>query len=208
MSLPVLLASTAMISISGVLAPGPVTAVTLGHGSRDRHAGALVAVGHAMIELPLVVVLAVGLGGVLGSGRVRAMVGLAGGACLVWMGISLLRSARHAPAVASSSAERSGPLSAGLLLSATNPYFYLWWLSVGMALVLQASSLGPLAVTLFFVVHWLCDLAWLWLLSALSFQGSNLFGARFQTGAFLLCGLALAVFGVKFVTEAVLALGH
>jgi threonine/homoserine/homoserine lactone efflux protein len=197
-----------MISISGVLAPGPVTAVTLGHGSRDRHAGALVAVGHAVIELPLVVVLAIGLGGVLGGSLVRAVVGLAGGACLVWMGISMLRSARHAPEMASSSAGRSGPLSAGLLLSATNPYFYLWWLSVGMALVLQASSFGLIAVALFFVVHWLCDLVWLWLLSALSFKGNSLFGARFQTGACLVSGLALAVFGVKFVTEAVLAFGR
>jgi hypothetical protein len=53
------------------------------------------------------------------------------------------------------------------------------------------------------VVHWLCDLAWLWLLSAVSFKGGEMFGARFQTAALVICGLALAGFGLEFVTDAV-----
>lgn len=203
MTVLALLATTAAISVSGALSPGPVTAVTISHGTRDRHAGARIAIGHATIELPFVIILTAGFAQILESAGVRIGLGLAGGACLIWMGLSLLRSARSARVTSSGAATDRSSVSAGLLLTATNPYFYLWWLSVGMVLVVQASSLGLAAFVLFIVVHWLCDLVWLWMLSALSFKGGNLFGERFQTGTFVVCGLALAGFGVKFVADAV-----
>lgn len=202
MSLAAFLATTVAISTSGALSPGPVTAMTIGHGTRDRHAGALVAIGHAMIEVPFVVVLTVGFGEVLDSVWLRTGIGFAGGACLLWMGMSMLRSARRANLVGPDAARSRGPVSCGVLLTATNPYFYLWWLSVGMTLVLQATSYGLAAFVLFITVHWLCDLVWLWLMSALSFKGGDLFGEKFQTGAFVVCGLVLTGFGVKFVVDA------
>jgi hypothetical protein len=78
-----------------------------------------------------------------------------------------------------------------------------WWLSVGMVLVVQALTFGILGVVPFIVVHWLCDLVWLWVLSALSFQGADRFGPRFQVGSLAVCGIALLGFGLKFVVDAV-----
>jgi threonine/homoserine/homoserine lactone efflux protein len=206
MSLASFLATTAAISFSGALSPGPVTAVTIGHGTHNRHAGALVAVGHAMLELPCILVLIIGLGELLRSPLAKTGVALVGGLCLVWIGLSMLRSARHTTLSVVGSARGRGPLAAGFLLSATNPYFYLWWLSVGGALMLEAQALGLVAVVLFVVVHWLCDLVWLWLLSVLSFKGSELFGTQFQTGVFVVCGLALTGFGMKFLADAASAI--
>ena len=51
--LAVFLFKAFVISLSGVLAPGPMTAAAVGHGVRSRHAGALMAVGHAVVEFPL-----------------------------------------------------------------------------------------------------------------------------------------------------------
>jgi threonine/homoserine/homoserine lactone efflux protein len=119
------------------------------------------------------------------------------------MGASMLRSARRPELAVENDRPARGAFSMGFLLSATNPYFYFWWLSVGIALVLEARSFGTTGFTLFMLVHWLCDLAWLWLLSALSFKGGELFGTRFQLTTFVVCGLALAGFGVKFVVDAV-----
>ncbi|MEN6558051.1 MAG: LysE family transporter, partial [Thermoguttaceae bacterium] len=50
------------ISLSGVMAPGPITAATLAAGARNRHAGAWICAGHVLVELPLVVFIAAGLG--------------------------------------------------------------------------------------------------------------------------------------------------
>jgi len=202
MSLPSFLATAAAISVSGAFSPGPVTAVAIGHGSRDRNAGALVAVGHGLIEVPFVLVLVVGSGELLTSSTVRTGIALAGGACLLWMGLAMLGSARHPNLAGGPTRRAGGPISAGTLLSATNPYFYLWWVSVGVSLIVQARGFGAMGLSLFMLVHWLCDLVWLWLLSFLSFQGGEFFGKKFQTGAFIVCGLALAGFGVKFVADA------
>lgn len=42
-------AEAAGISLSGVMAPGVITAATLAAGTRNPHAGALVAVGHGIV---------------------------------------------------------------------------------------------------------------------------------------------------------------
>ncbi len=47
------LASVVVISLSGVLMPGPLFAVTLKKAAKSKVAGALIAVGHGIVEFPL-----------------------------------------------------------------------------------------------------------------------------------------------------------
>ena len=47
------LASVAIISMSGVLLPGPLFAVTIEKASKRRTAGVLIALGHGVVEFPL-----------------------------------------------------------------------------------------------------------------------------------------------------------
>jgi len=49
------LVSAVGISLTGVMLPGPMTAATIAKGYSDRNAGALIAIGHAVIEIPLIV---------------------------------------------------------------------------------------------------------------------------------------------------------
>ena len=56
------LIQTILISLSGVMAPGPITAVTIGKGSVSPYAGALVAVGHGIVEFPLMAAVYFGAG--------------------------------------------------------------------------------------------------------------------------------------------------
>ena len=198
MGLVSFLAQAVVISFSGVMAPGPVTAVTIGLGARHRHAGALVAVGHGLVEFPLMVLIVLGVGRLLELPAVRAGIGLAGGVMLVVMAGGLLAQARRAGEVAPAAARR-GPVLTGAALSAGNPYFLLWWATVGLALASRAVALGALAFVLFAVLHWLCDLLWLEALSWSAFHGSKLLGRRSQRVVLALCGAALAVFGGLFL---------
>ena len=81
-----------LISLSGVLAPGPLTVVVVGKGAKSPHAGTLVALGHGIVAFPLMVLILVGLGPLLRHSVTGAIIGLAGGLVLLWMGIGLLRS--------------------------------------------------------------------------------------------------------------------
>ena len=167
--------SAVAISLSGVMAPGPMTAATLTAGSHRRNAGALIALGHIAIELPLILALAAGLGGLLESIFVRSAIGLAGGIVLIWMGGLLLWNLRAGPTDSPTSVDRH-PFLTGVVLTVANPYFLVWWATVGLTLTSQALHFGLLALLLFALVHWLCDVGWLTVLSWAGFKGAEVYG--------------------------------
>jgi threonine/homoserine/homoserine lactone efflux protein len=195
------LVSAVAISLSGVMAPGPITAATLAAGARSRHAGALIALGHAAVEMPLILLLAAGIGAFLQSQQVKSSIGLAGGIVLVLMGIQLFLSRGQAKADSGAAVQRR-PFVTGVVLTGANPYFLLWWATVGLALATQATSYGAAMLVAFGVIHWLCDLVWLEVLSLASFHGSKAFGLRSQQIVSVICGLVLFGFGLKFLYEA------
>jgi threonine/homoserine/homoserine lactone efflux protein len=195
------LLSAVGISLSGVMAPGPITAATLAAGARSRHAGAFIALGHAAVEMPLILLLAAGVGAFLKSPTVKACIGLAGGIVLVLMGVQLLLSLRQHKTDSVAAVQRR-PFMTGVVLTGANPYFLFWWATVGLALASQAAEYGVAALLAFGVVHWLCDLVWLEVLSQAGFQGSKAFGARSQKIVSVICAVVLLGFGLKFLCEA------
>ena len=198
--LPFLL-QVVVISLSGVMAPGAVTAAAIAHGTKRRWAGAWLAVGHGIVEIPLIALLMLGLYLVFENPVVKTAIGLVGGAFLLWMAIGMLREIRR-PDFEPAKTVTAGPVATGMLLSATNPYFLFWWATVGLNLALGARALGPAALVLFAVVHWLCDLAWLTILTLAAYHGTNLLSPRNQRWILALCGLALGGFGLWFLFDA------
>ncbi|MFC2105812.1 LysE family transporter [Candidatus Bipolaricaulota bacterium] len=200
----VFLLEAALISLSGVLAPGPMTAVTVGEGTRSPHVGAWIAIGHGIIEIPLMIGVLYGFGTVLNHPTAQAVIGLVGGLFLLFLGINMLRRFRHVQ-VDPQTSNRS-PIMTGIVLSAGNPYFLIWWATVGATLVMKSVGFGILGFSAFAVLHWLCDFIWCYLLSALSFRGRGLLGGAFQRAVLVLSGAALLLFGGKFLADAVRAL--
>jgi threonine/homoserine/homoserine lactone efflux protein len=201
------LAQVILISLTGVMAPGAVTAATLAHGSRDRWAGAWLAVGHGIVEIPLIFILILGLGTVLNTDAARIGIGIVGGAFLVYMGVMTFRE----PTAYGTGAEQgwsAGPLLTGLVLSATNPYFLFWWATVGLNMALQAKGFGLYALIIFAAVHWTCDFIWLTILSFTAFHGTAILSAKNQKWILGFCGAAMAAFGVKFLYDAIQLILH
>jgi threonine/homoserine/homoserine lactone efflux protein len=196
------LVSAVVISLSGVMAPGPITAATLTAGSRWRHAGALIGLGHIVVELPLIVLLVIGAGTFFQSAPVRTGIGLAGGVFLLLMGVQTLWSLRGGSKSAGAPVQRH-PFLTGVVLSGANPYLFVWWATVGLALTTNALQYGLLALVLFAVVHWLCDVGWLELLSVSGFKGAEWFGQKSQTAIAVVCAVAFLGFGLHFVWDAV-----
>ena len=177
--------------------PGPVTAVTIANGARQKTAGLLVAVGHGMIELPLVVLVYFGFSHVLKLPGVQIGVSLVGGLVLIWMALGVFRTKpatdeqRRHPA--------QGSVAAGLILSATNPYFYIWWATAGAALLAKAQPFGGGGVVAMGATHWLCDAAWLLLISWVVFRTQRLWTPKVHRTIFGICAVTLAGFGAWFV---------
>ena len=201
MSLLTFLFEAALISLSGVMAPGPITAVTLGKGNNSPHAGAFVAIGHGVIEFPLMISIFYGFGYLLKLSYVKAAIAFVGGLFLLFMGIGMFRSITQLEI--SSRRYPHSPIIAGVLLSIGNPYFLLWWATIGAALILHSLKFGVLGFVIFMIVHWLCDFLWLYFLSALSFKGGQFFGKGFQKISFAICGVFLLFLSGKFIFVAV-----
>jgi threonine/homoserine/homoserine lactone efflux protein len=204
MPLLVFLSGAVLISLSGVLAPGPVTAVTIGKGGQSPHAGAWIAVGHGMVEIPLMVLLAFGIGHWFADPTVKFIFGILGGLFLFYMAVGLLREVSH-PVVAAATFSGS-PLAAGILLSLSSPYFYAWWATTGVALILQSWTFGLAGFIALCVAHWSCDFVWDYFLSAMTFNGGKFFGKWFQRVVFAGCGLGLLYLGGRFLYDAVASL--
>jgi len=178
--------------------PGPVTAAALALGSSNRYAGLLLAAGHAVIELPLMIAIILGLDEWFKNQSVQIAVGLGGGIFLLVMAVQAMLGLRTRTDIGPSPS-RTRPFLAGVILTASNPYFLLWWATVGLALAAQAKLLGIFAFVLFALVHWSVDLLWLHLLSWASFKGSIVFGGRSRRIIMFICSIALLFFGVFFI---------
>ena len=192
--------SVVFISLSGVLMPGPITAITLAHGSSKPYAGAMVAVGHGVVEFPLILGIYFGLAMVFKIPLVKVLIGIFGGGILLWMAVDMLR--RYQVEGIKTEEKKISSFSAGILLSVGNPYFLVWWATVGANLVLRSIEFGILGLVLLLFVHWFCDLFWYQFLSWLSFQGGRFFGRKLQMVVFIICGLAMLYFGLWFITDA------
>jgi threonine/homoserine/homoserine lactone efflux protein len=195
------LSEVVLISLSGVMAPGPLTAVVVGKGSESPHAGAFIALGHGAVEIPLMVALLFGTNHLLDLPYVKPVIGILGAVFLFVMAFGMLRSLRGQ--VVSTARYVRSPFTAGVLLTIANPYFLVWWATIGITLIARSEIFGLWGFAALALSHWLCDFAWDYFLSALSFRGGQFFGKKFQKVVFAVCGIALVFFSARLMFDSV-----
>jgi threonine/homoserine/homoserine lactone efflux protein len=195
-----------VVSASGVLAPGPLFFANLIYGTRhDKWSGIKVAAGHSVVELPLIMILAAGLFTSDAAIKYAGIIGLVGGiAILAFAGLQIAsiikkKRAYDAPHMVGS----KGPFVVGLALSALNPFFLLWWFTVGLKLIADSAAFGAIVgVAILFTLHIWMDYAWLAGTAYLASRGAFLLTSKYY--CLLLLGLAavLMYYGASFVLQA------
>lgn len=198
-------ATSFVVALSGALMPGPLLTMTVGEAARRGFwAGPLIILGHGLLEAVLLVLLLAGVGALLNTPLVLGLVGLAGGGILAWMGLGLLQASRHSRLELKGGQERSlHPVFAGIFLSLANPYWLIWWLTIGLGYVIFATRFGLLGILLFFAGHLLADLAWYTLVAATVAFGRNFLSDRLYRGFLAGCGGFLFFFSVYFGVQGV-----
>ena len=207
------LGTIVVLSMTGVMMPGPVMAASMAKGLRSRWSGVQVALGHGVVEFPTIALIALGFSTVLKDSRVSIAVGILGGVLLIYMGLSMFMS-RHEDVTKLEKAEdpkgkaRSKhdpfpypPLVAGIITTATNPYYFLWWATLGAALILNAVAFGVIVLVVMSVLHWSIDLGWNGFLG-FAVNKSKGFDERAYLAVFGLCGIIMVAFGGWFLASA------
>ena len=201
-SLGLFLLSAVGISLTGVMLPGPMTAATIAKGYAGRDAGILIAGGHALVELPVIAAIYLGFGHFIGSPQVLKGIYIVGGLMLFYLGFQMFRTAGKV--VGEAGGLPASSLVTGIVVTAGNPAFYVWWATIGMTLVVSAAVFGFIGVVLLSLVHWLCDLVWYEFLSASTFKSRHWWTQRVQRIVFSVCALVLIGFGIWFCITAFL----
>ncbi len=180
------------ISLSGVLSPGPLFAATLSEGTKNPFSGFRISVGHAVVEIPLIILLY--FSGFYLTELAKATISAVGGLFLLYLAYEELKSEVGERKI-------SGTL-AGVVLTALNPYFIMWWLTVGFSLITRSYEFGLTGIFTFILVHEFADFGWLGFVSMTSNRLTRI--ANLNKYLKIFSATVFAIFGVYFLTNSLL----
>jgi threonine/homoserine/homoserine lactone efflux protein len=203
--------SAFVVGLSGAMMPGSLLTYTIRKAlSSGWRAGFIIVAGHAVLELGLIIVIFLGFDLVLQSKQAQIVIGLVGGILLGYMGIDMiLGSVKNKISVRmdSEGSDSGNMVVSGIVLSATNPYFLLWWAIVGLGFIMQAYESYKLAgVAVYYFGHISVDFLWYGLISILVGTTRRFLGEKPYRIIIAVLGCALIFFGLKFAYGAAVGL--
>ena len=198
-------ASSFVIALSGAMMPGTLLTVTISESSRRGFmAGPLLMVGHSILELGLLFALLFGLAPLFEQPAFFVVVSFVGGGILLWMAAGMLRALPSLTiAWETQAANRSNLVLTGILMSLANPYWLIWWATIGIGYILQSRQYGFWGLGFFFVGHILADFAWYSLVSTAVGKGRTFFTDRIYRGVIGACAAVLVIFAGLFIYKAI-----
>ena len=207
-TIPVIFTTAFVVGLSGALMPDPLLAVTISQtAQRGFWAGPLLIVGHGILELALVIALIFGLSQFITGELVSSIIGIVGGLVLIFIGITTINRGwrRSSAPSASTAGVASGKtlMLSGVVVSLSNPYWFIWWATVGLAYLLWSLELGAAGVTSFFTGHFLADLGWYSLVSFIVVSGRKVVSDRAYDWLLMFCGAALIALGLYFIVSGI-----
>jgi threonine/homoserine/homoserine lactone efflux protein len=157
--------SALAVGFSGAMMPGPMLTYTIKQSlSCGPRAGFLITLGHALLEIALIILIFLGLNLILQSEAAQITVGLLGGLLLAYMGIGMIvQSAKNNVSVDmdQKQGKARSMLLSGIIICVTNPGFLLWWAVIGLGFVMQSyNTLGLAGVIVYFTGHVCADFIW------------------------------------------------
>lgn len=193
-----------LIGFSGAVMPGPVLGIAINASLKKGFiAGPLIVLGHGILELLLIIIMTFGLRDFFANSKVAGFIGLVGGAYLLWMGYSMVKSSiRKTISLQNQQTKHVDGRSliiAGAVISATNPYFIMWWATTGMELLRQSYVFGLYGVILFFIGHIMSDLTWYTAISTTFSKGKKLLSDANYRRIILILGCFIIVFSLYFL---------
>ncbi|MFH1081291.1 MAG: LysE family transporter [Pseudomonadota bacterium] len=193
-------ASSFIIALSGAMMPGPLLTATISESSRRGFiTGPLLIVGHGILELGLVIALLLGLAPYLQQPAVFTAIAFGGAAILLWMAFGMFRSLPSLRLSWNGERKRgTHPVVGGILMSAANPYWIVWWATIGLGYILYSRQFGLWGVAFFFAGHILADLAWYSVVAAAVSRGRHFLTDRLYRGLIAGCAVFLVLFAGYF----------
>jgi len=200
--------SSLLIAYSGALMPGPMLTVVIAETPRQGvRAGPLVVLGHAILELTLLILLVIGLGPILKHPSVQAVLQIVGGVMLIWTAVSMVVAlARDRVKIdweGASGGSKKRAVFLGIVSSLANPYWMLWWATIGLGLITKAYALGVAGFVAFYLGHITGDLTWYSLISGALAAGKRFITPRVYRTMLAVAAAFLLALATWFLTSGI-----
>ena len=193
-----------IISASGVMSPGPLFAANITYGLKQgTKAGIKIAIGHSIVELPLVILLGIGIFSLEIFPEFKTIISILGAITLFVFAFMQIKSTLKKNKK-SETKLKQGPIITGVLLSALNPFFIIWWLTIGLKLISDAMAIWAfVGILIVFVLHVWMDFVWLGSTAFLISKSKKIISSTNYKIIMLALSAILIYFGITFLTDVI-----
>ncbi len=193
-----------IISASGVMSPGPLFAANITHGLKNgTKAGIKIAIGHSLVEFPLVILLGIGILSMEVFPEFRTIISILGAITLFVFAFLQIKTILNKNKKISTKLKQ-GPIVTGILLSGLNPFFIIWWLTIGLKLISDAMAIWAFAgILIVFVLHIWMDFVWLGATAFLISKSKKIISNTNYKIIVLALSAILIYFGITFLIDVI-----
>ena len=191
-----------IISVSGVMSPGPLFTANIMHGLKEgTQSGLKIAAGHTVIELPLIILLAVGVISLETIPEFKTTIVLLGAIGLFGFAGLQIKNALTKK-MQTGIQVKHGAFLTGILFSALNPFFIIWWLTIGFKLISDSIEIWSYwGIGILFGVHIWMDFVWLGFVAFSASKAGNILSNQNYRILMIALSSVLIYFGISFVLE-------
>jgi len=191
-----------IVSASGVMAPGPLFAANIAYGLQEGgKSGIKMAIGHTIVELPLMILLGIGVLSFEIFPEFRTVISILGASTLfVFAGIQIKTTMQKKDTRVF--ATRYNAVLTGITLSALNPFFIIWWLSIGLKLISDAMLIWAfVGIVVVFLLHIWMDFVWLYSVARIASKSSKILSNKNYKILMIGLSVMMTYFGISFIID-------
>jgi threonine/homoserine/homoserine lactone efflux protein len=197
--------AAAVFGLSGGLSPGPLLTLVVSETlARGRSAGLAVSMSPLITDGPAIGAAVFLLNRIENSDAALGIISIAGGVLLTTYGIAGLRGSLLEVEEGKVGRGVWASLGKGVSVNFLNPNPYLFWLTIGTPLLLEAHAIGWTASIGFLFVFYLCLVGSKCVLTVLVARSRSVLRGRAYIFANRVLAVALLVFAVIFIRKGIL----
>jgi threonine/homoserine/homoserine lactone efflux protein len=201
-----------MVAFTGALMPGPMlTLVISSVAQKGFKTAVFIVLGHSLLELLIVASFYLGVLKYLDNALAVKIISVVGGAFLIYMAVSIIVSVARKKIKLDLDTKNitqnlgvKGTLiitGKGILISLANPYWYVWWMTIGAAFMVKSVQHSFGGVASFYTGHILADFIWYLFVGFLISTGRRFFNQKVYIGILIACSLFLLYLGIRFIAD-------
>jgi len=204
-----------VVAFSGALVPGPMlTLVISSVAKKGFWTSFFIVVGHSLLELVVVISFFFGILKYLDNPLIAKIIGVLGGVFLLYMGVDIIISIfKKKYTIDFKSIQKKRTITGkstltvilkGILISLMNPYWFIWWISIGAAFLVKSVEFNTPGVSSFYIGHISADFIWYLFIGFLVKTGRKFFNQKIYNGILAACSLFLFYLGIRFIIDAII----